>query len=226
MAAPMIRTVVVRNTFLNVEEDADHQLLGCAPMRRSKSVGDDPEVAAEVEIEAAPKDADVPPAAAVAVHSEEATCCGLPKVTSNASVSTMVPEDADAARGLAGFPLRNVDSSNSINSMLSDWAGPSLRNVGSSGSVSSMVSEVARAEDGAGEARVDQLAPAVASAGGQATAPRRGRGRQVLSSPPAPKDYCHGQVPKRCDLAKEFAHAAQQGPPTTMMIRNIPNHFT
>lgn len=237
---------VVRNTFLDFEEDGDQQLLGRTPMMRSKSVGDDPEVAADAEEAGEQGDLRVrgltrllregpaswgplaapPPAAPAArgeAESQEAACRGLPKVTSNASVSTMVPEDADAARGAAGHPLRSVGSCNSINSMLSDWAGPSLRNVGSSGSVSSMVSETARADEGPGEAL------GVAGAGWHAPGPRRGRGRQagqVLSSPPAPKDYCHGQVPKRCDLAKEFECAAQQGPPTTMMIRNIPNHYT
>jgi len=156
----------------------------------------------------------------------------------------MVPEDADGARGGALRPsLPNVDSSNSISSMVSDRARPSLRKVGSSGwvatgssehnvgslpnvgssnSISSMVSAVspdspaARWEDRPGEALAAR----------PCAEPRRGRGQQSPHGPPTPRDYCHSQVPRRHDLAKEFDQSEQAGPPTTLMIRNIPNHYT
>jgi len=265
---------VVRRTFLTFEEDTDDQLPhGDAPLRRSKSAGDDPECARVDQQEddlhlrrltdllrkdpASPGHLITPlpaPAGGVEVQEllqlqqrlreaaspraalGEAPCCKLSKVTSIASVSTMVPEDADAARGIARPLLRNVDSSNSISSMISDWARPSLHNVGSSNSVSTMVEvedELARLDDeertpGAGAAALGVRPGTEPQPGAAQDAhlSRRGRSQQVLSAPPKPKDYCHNQVPKKCDLAKDFARAPQKGPPTTMMIRNIPNHYT
>merc|ERR1719253_2024567 len=41
-----------------------------------------------------------------------------------------------------------------------------------------------------------------------------------------PKEYRHGHVPKNVDLAEEFKNSNQTRPPTTLMIRNIPNRYT
>jgi hypothetical protein len=43
-----------------------------------------------------------------------------------------------------------------------------------------------------------------------------------------PKEYRHGHVPKNLDLAEEFRskQTADKPPPTTLMIRNIPNRYT
>mmetsp|Transcript_13262 Transcript_13262/g.38140 ORF Transcript_13262/g.38140 Transcript_13262/m.38140 type:complete len:290 (+) Transcript_13262:85-954(+) len=40
------------------------------------------------------------------------------------------------------------------------------------------------------------------------------------------KYFQHINVPKFTNLAEEFSKAALEGPPTTMMIRNIPNRYT
>jgi RNA recognition motif-containing protein len=40
------------------------------------------------------------------------------------------------------------------------------------------------------------------------------------------KEYKHGHVPKNVDLAKEFNSTVQTRPPTTLMIRNIPNRYS
>lgn len=43
---------------------------------------------------------------------------------------------------------------------------------------------------------------------------------------PLPKEYRHGHVPKNLNLAEEYRNAAPSSPPTTLMIRNIPNRYT
>lgn len=40
------------------------------------------------------------------------------------------------------------------------------------------------------------------------------------------QDFSHGRVPKNFNLAEEFTKTEHEGPPTTMMIRNIPNRYT
>mmetsp|Transcript_137140 Transcript_137140/g.382505 ORF Transcript_137140/g.382505 Transcript_137140/m.382505 type:complete len:325 (-) Transcript_137140:362-1336(-) len=39
------------------------------------------------------------------------------------------------------------------------------------------------------------------------------------------KDYCHRRVPKNKDLLQAYSFADQDRPPTTLMIRNIPNRL-
>lgn len=41
-----------------------------------------------------------------------------------------------------------------------------------------------------------------------------------------PKEYRHGHVPKNLNLSEEFAKTESIAPPTTLMIRNIPNRYT
>jgi len=43
---------------------------------------------------------------------------------------------------------------------------------------------------------------------------------------PLPKEYRHGHVPKNLNLEEEYKHAQKNLPPTTLMIRNIPNRYT
>lgn len=43
---------------------------------------------------------------------------------------------------------------------------------------------------------------------------------------PLPKEYRHGHVPKSQNLEEEFKNKSVKGPPTTLMIRNIPNRYT
>jgi len=40
------------------------------------------------------------------------------------------------------------------------------------------------------------------------------------------KDYRHGHVPKNIDLAEAFSKQSHGSPPTTLMIRNIPNRYS
>jgi hypothetical protein len=42
---------------------------------------------------------------------------------------------------------------------------------------------------------------------------------------PWPKEYRHGHVPKNLNLEEEYKHG-RDAAPTTLMIRNIPNHYT
>mmetsp|Transcript_59932 Transcript_59932/g.128630 ORF Transcript_59932/g.128630 Transcript_59932/m.128630 type:complete len:458 (-) Transcript_59932:87-1460(-) len=47
------------------------------------------------------------------------------------------------------------------------------------------------------------------------------------SNGPMPKDYYrHGYVPKNLNLEEEYKNTSTVGPPTTLMIRNIPNRYT
>lgn len=43
---------------------------------------------------------------------------------------------------------------------------------------------------------------------------------------PLPKEYRHGHVPRNHNLEEEFKKSNQNEPPTTLMIRNIPNRYT
>jgi len=43
---------------------------------------------------------------------------------------------------------------------------------------------------------------------------------------PTAKDYRHGHVPKNLNLTEQFEKSGHDGPPTTLMIRNIPNCYT
>mmetsp|Transcript_55038 Transcript_55038/g.128755 ORF Transcript_55038/g.128755 Transcript_55038/m.128755 type:complete len:422 (+) Transcript_55038:116-1381(+) len=43
---------------------------------------------------------------------------------------------------------------------------------------------------------------------------------------PAVKDYKHCNVPKTVNLKDEYGKLSQESPPTTLMIRNIPNRYT
>lgn len=41
-----------------------------------------------------------------------------------------------------------------------------------------------------------------------------------------PQDYRHGQVPRTCNLEAEYRNSGADAPPTTLMIRNIPNRYS
>lgn len=43
---------------------------------------------------------------------------------------------------------------------------------------------------------------------------------------PLQKEYRHKQVPKNINLEVEYKYSGQAGPPTTLMIRNIPNRYS
>jgi len=46
------------------------------------------------------------------------------------------------------------------------------------------------------------------------------------SKRPVLREYLHGHVPRNMDLAMEYQNANGESPPTTLMIRNIPNRYT
>jgi len=56
------------------------------------------------------------------------------------------------------------------------------------------------------------------------------RARRPPWTPPKvnqfPKEYRHVHVPKHLDLEEEYRNSHQNQPPTTLMIRNIPNRYT
>lgn len=43
---------------------------------------------------------------------------------------------------------------------------------------------------------------------------------------PLPKEYRHGHVPKNLNLEEEYKQQGCDNAPTTLMVRNIPNHYT
>jgi hypothetical protein len=43
---------------------------------------------------------------------------------------------------------------------------------------------------------------------------------------PLPQEYRHGRVPRNVNLAEQYETAKHDQPPTTVMIRNIPNRYT
>jgi len=52
------------------------------------------------------------------------------------------------------------------------------------------------------------------------------RNEQEKNGRSLPKEYRHGHVPKNLDLAEEYRSKPPESPPTTLMIRNIPNRYT
>jgi len=123
----------------------------------------------------------------------------LSKVDSNNSVSTMAPDDAS-------------DCDDDVGALTSNSLG--LRCFPSSGSLFSMISETD--ED-------------VSLAGGEMCAgatlpqaPVKTHGLHRTSD-----DFSHCHVPRHVNFAEEFAaKSVHSGPPTTLMIRNIPNRYT
>eukprot|EP00440_Ansanella_granifera_P068926 gb/GFBE01074773.1/.p1 GENE.gb/GFBE01074773.1/~~gb/GFBE01074773.1/.p1 ORF type:complete len:354 (+),score=76.06 gb/GFBE01074773.1/:1-1062(+) len=124
------------------------------------------------------------------------------RVCSSSSVSTMAPqEDGDDF-----VPLARAGG------MPKAW---------SSGSVCSLASEF----DDGGLANAD-FSPIMEEPTDQ-FAQQRYKGPRVAAARDGTKaEFCHNLVPKTVNLAAEFSKCAPQGPPTTMMIRNIPNRYT
>jgi len=131
------------------------------------------------------------------------------RIQSSGSVSTMAPPD-----------LMSDCEDASFAAMVS-----SMPKVSSSGSVSSMASymclEEAPEEGGLLHSAVDPILEEESSGN------RHYQGPRVASARDGSKvEFCHNLVPKTLDLAKEFSLVAVQGPPTTLMIRHIPNRYT
>lgn len=108
---------------------------------------------------------------------------------------------------------------------------PAMHTVWSSGSVSTMASDLGStsASDHAPEQRgaiefgmtIEEFSapPVAAQPGYSYTHDWQGR-------PEYQHRYRHAQVPRHLNLATEYAGAEDDGPPTTLMIRNIPNLYT
>jgi len=121
----------------------------------------------------------------------------IPRIDSNSSVSTMVPDDTCSFGG-----LKQVASSSSISS-LSDLD----QEVSCSGENDQPTSlhegSDSKLNNNSGTAQI----------------------RAVVSRPG--QDFSHCHVPRHVNLAKDFAAGAFQSThPTTIMIRNIPNRYS
>jgi len=137
-----------------------------------------------------------------------AECAGFPaKETSSlasklslssSSVSTMASEAEDYSLGSKVTPVRKVWSNNSICSMSSELFGENAEDGG-----------IANAEIGPIIEEEERENPRVAAAKDGSKA-----------------EFTHNQVPKTVNLAAEFSKTPLRAPPTTMMIRNIPNRYT
>merc|ERR1712241_309467 len=101
-----------------------------------------------------------------------------------------------------------------------------MRAVSSSSSIDSMA-----VDDGDCEGRephgvaMPQLQQACANGRHTAQLVDSKLGRRETARHGPSKDFTHGLVPKTLNLAEEFSKAVE-APPTTMMIRNIPNRHT
>eukprot|EP00418_Pyrodinium_bahamense_P084978 CAMPEP_0179065648 /NCGR_PEP_ID=MMETSP0796-20121207/28571_1 /TAXON_ID=73915 /ORGANISM="Pyrodinium bahamense, Strain pbaha01" /LENGTH=434 /DNA_ID=CAMNT_0020762631 /DNA_START=86 /DNA_END=1390 /DNA_ORIENTATION=+ len=142
------------------------------------------------------------------------------RVLSNSSVSTMVSECEDPS---VKSPMQKVWSSGSVSTMVSDhWEDYDEGGT----EFGPIFEEEAPAVAGAQEPppTSEQQRSAFVAAGSitrwdAEAAADQGRERVQL-------DFCHPGVPRNLNLAEEFLRNGNQAPPTTMMIRNIPNRYT
>lgn len=111
---------------------------------------------------------------------------------------------------------KRILSSSSVSTMASEAKEMRPTKVGnmskarSSGSVCSMCLSEMLLEEG-------QIAPIMEESGCPTVASAKD-GTKV--------EFTHNQVPKNVNLAAEFSKKGLESPPTTMMIRNIPNRYT
>eukprot|EP00439_Symbiodinium_sp_Y106_P065245 s2335_g10.t1 len=138
-----------------------------------------------------------------------AECAGFPskdssqglsskRILSSSSVSTMASESED------------YSISTKVNPMRKDF---------SSGSVSSMCSELwADCQDDGGMTTIE-IGPIIEEE-------ERDNPRVAAAKDGSKAEFTHNQVPKTVNLAAEFSKTPLRTPPTTMMIRNIPNRYT
>jgi len=121
----------------------------------------------------------------------------IPRIDSNSSVSTMVPDDTCSFGG-----LKQVASSSSVSS-LSDLDQEVLCSAENDQLTSLHEGSDSKLNKNSGKTQIG----AFASRPGQ--------------------DFSHCHVPRHVNLAKDFAAGAFQSThPTTIMIRNIPNHYS
>jgi len=128
------------------------------------------------------------------------------RIESSGSVSTMAPDLTsdceEKPTRLGGIP--KAWSSGSVSSMASDWEDMHQQ---------SPISPAPYRKEG------EQ--PKEETANSSLRVSRVAAARDGTKA-----EFCHNLVPKNQDFAEEFSKNAPQGPPTTMMIRNIPNRYT
>mmetsp|Transcript_37493 Transcript_37493/g.60435 ORF Transcript_37493/g.60435 Transcript_37493/m.60435 type:complete len:376 (+) Transcript_37493:153-1280(+) len=144
---------------------------------------------------------------------------GGKRILSNSSVSTMGSDCEVQERNLmpSTMGMRKAQSSGSVSSMASDMFFEDFVPLEELG--------------GAGFGPIFQKTysiPEEASQGPQALHGQSWhcQGRVASSRDGTKAEFCHNLVPKNTNLAEEFAKSKLEGPPTTMMIRNIPNRYT
>jgi len=151
-----------------------------------------------------------------------AKAAGLKTVLSTMSMSTVAPDDSDS-------------ESSMCKNQLATAAGPSLRRVLSSSSVSTMAWADVDSEE---ETTLSEASEPLASSqplqsayceGGAGFCGRQSHRSETLVSHalrrPHQRNLEHHLVPKSLDFA-EVSQASAEVPPTTMMLRNIPNRYT
>jgi hypothetical protein len=142
---------------------------------------------------------------------------GGKRIHSSSSVSTMAPEFQSDCEDLTIVPnIRKAWSSGSVSSMAGSEFFEEAYEEGGFEFDPIFEEEVAVHQHEAYQAkhvttsqRWPQQCPRIASARDGTKA-----------------EFCHGLVPKHVNLAEKFEKTKAEGPPTTMMIRNIPNRYT
>ncbi|CAE7236107.1 ML3 [Symbiodinium natans] len=126
---------------------------------------------------------------------------------------------------VTGLSSKRILSSSSVSTMASEAEDHSISKVNpmhkacSSGSVSSMCSELwADCQDDTGLTTIE-IGPIIEE-------DERDHPRVAAAKDGSKAEFTHNQVPKTVNLAAEFSKTPLRTPPTTMMIRNIPNRYT
>jgi len=170
------------------------------------------------------------------------------RVQSNSSLSTMASESEDLTPW-ATPSLRHALSSGSVSSLVSEMLedaqveegtefGPIFEEdlqvaAGESNDVDGAIEELAKTQqDNELRMQTEQRQTPVEQQ--RSDQPREQSGRaMVMKESRFPndtdkfdKEFSHSRVPKNFNLAEEFSRSNHEDPPTTMMIRNIPNRYT
>jgi len=156
---------------------------------------------------------------------------GTPTVDELRRLQRKISEVTGAAANIPGKQLaqQRVMSNSSVSTMVSDGedCGTRMRKAWSTDSVSSMVSDMwedcalppaLQEEEGEEDPEAEEAEPRLDLIEDESQASSECRASQ--------QDFCHPRVPKSLNLAEEFSQHNSEGPPTTMMIRNIPNRYT
>lgn len=164
-------------------------------------------------------------------HPDKKPGTGFRHVTSNGSLTSMSQWSDSGGEESAEKRMHKAWSSNSVSSMggVSDHAQDPPGNV----EFDLNIEEEPQRNSAKGQGRgyvADQSGKKESSPPGSPPLPRspgNGVDRKHQQQRSLPKEYRHGHVPKNLDLAEEYKRSSDeaQGPPTTLMIRNIPNRY-